>query len=285
MVASNFVAAGVAAAAELSVMQPLDVVKTRLQVQQAAGGMLSQLRHAYRADGLAGLWCGFSPGLAIVVPRRGLKFAAESQFSAWLGTGPWSPIASGAAAGACEALVITPLEVVKVQMQMQSSSVRTAAVHTAATTTARSIAASLWARGLATFYVGVAATVCKHSAHSAAYFASFRRLQPTARAALSSKVRGDLAAGFAAGLAAGTVNNPFDVLKTRQQALALRDARTKARTAPSSPPGLLAGLRHVVRTEGVTALFAGWRAKVLRLGPGSAIVFAVYHAVLERLQA
>ena len=31
-------------------------------------------------------------------------------------------------------------------------------------------------------------------------------------------LRGDLAAGFAAGVAAGTVNNPFDVVKTRAQA-------------------------------------------------------------------
>jgi hypothetical protein len=46
---------------------------------------------------------------------------------------------------------------------------------------------------------------------------------------------------------------------------------------------LLTGMATIVRAEGVAALFAGWAAKVARLGPGSAIIFAVYHAVLVRL--
>eukprot|EP00966_Prymnesium_polylepis_P241513 5585191-Prymnesium_polylepis.1 len=136
----------------------------------------------------------------------------------------------------------------------------------------------MWRRGgVAPFYTGLGATVCKHSAHSMVYFAGFRQCQCSARAALGTNVRGDLAAGFVAGCAAGTVNNPFDVVKSREQAMA------HALTPGSRAPGVLAGLQRVARAEGVGALFSGWTAKVLRLGPGSAIIFAVYHAALDRL--
>ena len=201
----------------------------------------------------------------IVVPRRGLKFAINEALLGCLGNVPGGPLLAGAGAGACEALAITPLEVVKVQMH-SNVGVQPASVLT--------IAARLWQSGrLAAFYTGISATVAKHSAHSTVYFGTFRAMQHGARAALDSHVRGDALAGFAAGIAGGTVNNPFDVVKSRAQVAA---------HLPGSA-SLVAGLARVVRTGGASALFAGWTAKVLRLGPGSAVIFASYHCVLERL--
>ena len=78
----SFAAAGIAAALELSIMQPLDVVKTRLQLQSSQlttadhySSTLHALRKIHMAEGMAGLWRGFGTGLAIVVPRRGFKVA------------------------------------------------------------------------------------------------------------------------------------------------------------------------------------------------------------------
>ena len=139
-------------------------------------------------------------------------------------------------------------------------------------------AARLWRLGgLAPFYTALGATVVKHSAHSCVYYAGFQLAQRHAREWLHSTVRGDLAAGFLAGVAAGTVNNPFDVVKSRQQAHAHR-------AAPSSrDSSVFAGIVQIARREGASTLFTGWGAKVARLGPGSAIIFAVYHAIKERL--
>ena len=104
---------------------------------------------------------------------------------------------------------------------------------------------------------GMRATVAKHSCHSCVYFATFAEMQahlqapPRAAAAHTGaahsaaahapggsgqagqgrRVGSSLGAGFVAGVAAGTVNNPFDVLKSRQQvALALTLAPTLALT-------------------------------------------------------
>lgn len=281
----TFVAAGVAAAGELSIMQPLDVVKTRLQMPSSCSSSQQQatmtttwtvLRQIYFSDGLVGLWRGFGPGLGIVVPRRGLKFALNGLFVSWLGGNAAGALVAGGAAGACEAVVITPLEVIKVQMQSHDP-------HSPGQRRSMGrVAVRLWQRGgIRTLYTGLWPTVCKHSVHSCVYFASFGQCQPRARGALQSRVQGDLASGFVAGCAAGAVNNPFDVLKSRVQASAHMRSMPRDGDAPST--SVLRGLAHIIRHEGAGTLFAGLGAKVCRLGPGSAIIFAVYHAVLDRL--
>ena len=131
-----FAAAGVAAAVELSIMQPLDVVKTRLQLQGSQlatadrySGTWHALRSIHAAEGAAGLWRGFGTGLAIVIPRRGLKFAFNDFFRSVLQPRRGATerpsfhcnLAAGCLAGACEAVLVTPLEVIKVVMHSEPS--------------------------------------------------------------------------------------------------------------------------------------------------------------------
>lgn len=103
-------------------------------------------------------------------------------------------------------------------------------------------------------------------------------------------MRASLGAGFVAGVAAGTVNNPFDVVKSRQQVAAAAGLRghtlgaaAAAQRVARVSPGLLADMAELVRAEGVSALFRGWGAKVARLGPGSAIIFATHGLMVEAL--
>ena len=214
-----FAAAGVAAAVELSVMQPLDVVKTRLQLQSSQfatadrySGTWHALRSIHAAEGAAGLWRGFGTGLAIVIPRRGLKFAFNDFFKSVLQPRRGATerpsfhcnLAAGGLAGACEAVLITPLEVIKVAMQsepnpnpnpnpspnpnpnpkpkqvaMQSERAPQGTRSTGFVRVARAAAAQ---RGLLS---GMRATVAKHSCHSCVYFATFAELQARIRASPS----------------------------------------------------------------------------------------------------
>lgn len=290
--ADTFLAAGVAAAVELTLVQPLDVIKTRLHLESAAaprsdrfgGSTLSALRHIHAAEGLRGLWRGFGSGLAVVVPRRGLKFAFNSMFTDLFEHMPSRrrALLSGGLAGALEAVLVTPAEVLKVIMQSERT-------QRGATTTKL---ASAWravhaAGGLSAWYSGLGATVAKHSVHSCVYFASFaevRRACAPADESTSAVVSVVLSAGagFVAGICAGVCNNPFDVLKSRQQvaaAAALRGHELAVDYARVER----GGLPSLVRAEGVCILWRGLGAKLLRLGPGSAIIFTVYEAVLRRL--
>ena len=303
----SFVAAGTAAAVELSLVQPLDVVKTRLHLADSkvatsdrfGGSTFRALRAIFHAEGMRGLWRGFGTGLAIVVPRRGLKFAANETIGALLERAGLAPrrraLLAGGLAGALEACVITPLEVLKVSMQTERT--QRGATPTRLLAVCRAVSAD----GLAAWYSGLGATVAKHSIHSCVYFASYAELKasslaPAAHATAAERVRFSAASGFVAGTCAGACNNPFDVLKSRQQVAAAAGVRghelardyasARATGLPRSMwarSELVGSMLQLVESEGVRVLWRGLGAKLLRLGPGSAIIFTVYEATLSRL--
>jgi len=128
--------------------------------------------------------------------------------------------------------------------------------------------------------------VSKHAAHSCFYFAAFhetKKLAPAGEMSRAREMAWDLGAGFVAGVAAATANNPFDVVKTRQQAgaAAVEGHAAGAEFAAARGRSLPAWALELVRTEGATGLYKGYVAKVGRLGPGSAIIFCVYNQVLR----
>jgi solute carrier family 25 2-oxodicarboxylate transporter 21 len=300
---TSFIAGGVAAAVELSVMQPLDLVKTRLQLQGRSRlfnadrftGTFNALLLIYRAEGAAGLWRGFGSGLAIVIPRRGLKFAANDGFRSLLasrGSTQELPfrlsMLAGGLTGACEAVVITPLEVVKVAMQSERTP--RGRVPTGMFAVARAAVTS------GSAFNGLQATVCKHCAHSCVFFGTFAELRARAppRTGLLDSLGVSLGAGFVAGVAAALVNNPFDVVKSRQQVAAAASipghaigAAYKTAVIPFSPAhgsgGVLSSLAWILQTEGLRGWYRGVTAKVLRLGPGSAIICAAHDCVTRVL--
>merc|ERR1719464_2377785 len=101
----------------------------------------------------------------------------------------------------------------------------------------------------------------------------------------SQKIAWDLGAGFVAGVAAATANNPFDVVKTRQQvgAAAGLSSHAVAREFAASRRSLSQWAAELARTEGPAAFYKGYVAKVARLGPGSALIFCTYEQVVALL--
>ncbi|CAK0792202.1 unnamed protein product [Prorocentrum cordatum] len=51
--------------------------------------------------------------------------------------------------------------------------------------------------------------------------------------------------------------------------------------ASRAPQGVIREMAELVRCEGPRSLFKGYVAKVARLGPGSALIFAVYEQMLQ----
>lgn len=285
-----FFSASSAAVVELSIMQPLDVVKTRMHLQGAGvatgdnfAGTAGALRGIYRAEGALGLYRGFVPGLCVVIPRRGFKFLFYESFISllWSGEGaaPFSrSMAAGGLAGAAEACIITPIECVKIAMQSEKAS----SAPTGMLEFARSM---VQAGGVSSLYSGLCATMAKHTAHSCFYFAAFhetKKFAPVGQKSRAEKVFWDLGSGFVAGCAAATANNPFDVVKTRQQvgAASAVSGHAAAKEFAQQQHSLLGWIVNLVRSEGPSSLFKGYVAKVGRLGPGSAIIFCTYEQLM-----
>lgn len=290
-----FVSAGVAAVVELAIMQPLDVIKTRMHLQGTGvqtgdnfGSTLNALRGIRAQEGALGLWRGFVPGLCVVIPRRGFKFMFYDKFIAllWRGDKAKAPfgqsLVAGGLSGASEAVIITPLECVKIAMQSEKAARGSSTTGMVAFATAM-----IRHGGLSSVYSGLGATVAKHTAHSCFYFAAFhesKKLVPKAWSESKLKQMGtSLASGFVAGCAAATANNPFDVVKTRQQVGAASGLshHVAAQEFAGVQRSLSAWALHLLRTEGPTAFYKGYGAKIARLGPGSAIIFCVYEQVLS----
>jgi len=192
-------------------------------------------------------------------------------------------LVAGGLAGASEACIITPLECVKIAMQSEKATAGSS--HTGMLAFGMSM---IRAGGIGSIYSGLAATVSKHTAHSCCYFAAYHETkkylapiggQGTTKAQQVSK---DLVAGFIAGCAAATANNPFDVVKTRQQvgAASVVAHHAAAQEFSQSSRSLFGWAALLMRTEGPAAFYKGYVAKVARLGPGSAIIFSVYEQVM-----
>lgn len=291
---ASFVAGGAAATAELVIMQPLDVVKTRMHLQglgvQSGDNFpttLGAIRGIRNAEGMIGLWRGFVPGLCVVIPRRGFKFMfydAAISF-VWSGDKKKAPflqsMAAGGMAGGAEACIITPIECIKIAMQSEKAAGGTSG----APTNMRAFAGAMIRHGgISCLYAGLAATIAKHAAHSCFYFAAFhetKKLMPEGKQSQIMTVCWDLLGGFVAGVAAATANNPFDVVKTRQQvgAASALGHHAAAQEFACKRGNMLQWTINLVRNEGLLSLYKGYVAKVARLGPGSAIIFCLYEQV------
>lgn len=124
-------AGGSAGFIEVCIMQPLDVIKTRFQVQTKVDGTNKVyytgvgdcFRKMYKAEGISSFYKGIIPPILVESPKRAWKFLTFEQFKKICSFGPDNkptPITyllAGLAAGTTEGFLVNPFEVVKVSLQ------------------------------------------------------------------------------------------------------------------------------------------------------------------------
>jgi len=294
-------------------LQPLDVVKTRLQVQDGAAralplyrGTLHALRTVAATEGAAALYAGLGPALLGAGVSWGAYFAAYSgakdRWAARLGGGagelpPGAHLAAAAEAGAAVVLLTNPLWVVKTRMQLQArgraaaravpAGARAAAPartrYRGAVSALRSIVRD---EGLAGLYRGLLPSLLLVS-HGAVQFAVYEELKRGARGALGGgapdapatalPTAAVAAAGALSKLAATAVTYPTQVVRARMQQRQLAAGVGPRYDAP------LAALRTVLAREGARGLYKGLAPTLLRVVPQSAITLVVYERVVGAL--
>uniref|UniRef100_A0A8C3PB54 Mitochondrial 2-oxodicarboxylate carrier n=1 Tax=Chrysemys picta bellii TaxID=8478 RepID=A0A8C3PB54_CHRPI len=112
---------------EICLMHPLDVVKTRFQIQRGKTDPTSykslgdSFRTIFRTEGLFGFYKGILPPIMAETPKRAVKFFTFEQYKKLLGHASLSPgltfAVAGLGSGLTEAVVVNPFEVVKVSLQ------------------------------------------------------------------------------------------------------------------------------------------------------------------------
>ncbi|KDN34778.1 hypothetical protein RSAG8_12151, partial [Rhizoctonia solani AG-8 WAC10335] len=125
----QFGAGAFAGVTEICIFYPLDVVKTRMQLETGKSpSMLTSFKNIIREEGAGRLYRGLVPPLLLEAPKRAVKFASNDfwgkTFVKQSPDGKMTQglsILTGAAAGATESFVVVPFELVKIRLQDKTS--------------------------------------------------------------------------------------------------------------------------------------------------------------------
>ena len=179
-------------------------------------------------------------------------------------------ILTGATAGATEAFVVVPFELVKIRLQDRAQAHK----YTGMIDCASKI---IKAEGLLAMYQGLESTIWRHVMWNAGYFGCIfqvRQLMPKAETN-NQQMLNDVLAGACGGTVGTILNTPFDVVKSRIQ------NSPKVAGSVRKYNWALGSLATVMKEEGFGALYKGFLPKVLRLGPGGGILLVVYTGVMD----
>ncbi|XP_033637984.1 mitochondrial 2-oxodicarboxylate carrier-like [Asterias rubens] len=279
-------AGGSAGLVEVSLMHPLDVIKTRFQIQGGPQGemygtsMVDLVKKMYRTEGALSVYKGILPPILAETPKRAVKFFTFEQYKSVFLFGAPSPTAltftlAGLCSGLTEGFIINPFEVVKVRLQAERLRF---SQQTSAFTLARSVFREN-GFGRNGFYKGLTATLGRHGVFNMIYFSFYHNIKQYFPEAKSPKLEfgRKFAIGLCAGTLASTINIPFDVAKSRIQGPQPVPGEVKYRTCFKT-------MKTVYAEEGFFALYKGLLPKIMRLGPGGAIMLLVYEHAYDWLK-
>jgi len=223
------------------------------------------------------LYRGITAPILMEAPKRATKFAANDEWGKFyrglFGIPKMNQslsVLTGASAGATEAFVVVPFELVKIRLQDKASAAKYNGMVDVIRQTIRQ-------EGLLALYNGLESTMWRHILWNAGYFGCIfqvRQLLPKADSK-SGQITNDIISGSIGGTVGTVLNTPMDVVKSRIQ-------------NTQKVPGVVAkynwawpAIATVAREEGFAALYKGFLPKVLRLGPGGGILLVVYTGVLD----
>lgn len=266
---------------------PLDLAKTRLQNQRTVSQAGSQpakqlyknmfdcLFKVARAEGIRGLYKGLGVNVLLVNPEKAIKLAVNDQARVFFGGRtsflplPYEMLA-GALAGLCQISITTPMEFLKIQMQIAGRSEAGAAPakSVSATTVAMQL---IKQKGIGGIYKGLGATLARDVPFSCIYFPMFAFINLKGYKEDGSKPHPvhSLCGGLFSGMTAALAVNPLDVIKTRLQTL----KRVEGETTYN---GIVDCAVKVYRQEGFSAFYKGAVPRMIVIAPLFGIAQMVY---------
>ena len=179
-------------------------------------------------------------------------------------------ILTGASAGATEAFVVVPFELVKIRLQDKAQAGKYNGM-------VDCFAKVIRAEGILALYNGLESTLWRHILWNAGYFGCIFQVREWLPKATnkSGQMGNDLLAGAIGGTVGTILNTPMDVVKSR-----IQNSPKIAGTVPKYNWAWPA-VGTVFREEGFSALYKGFLPKVLRLGPGGGILLVVFTGVMD----
>lgn len=278
----HFLSGTAAGISEVIVGQPLDTVKSRVQVELMSSkatitrGDMAILWDSLQKDGLLQLYRGSLSRIISGGVGGALLFGTFSSFKEIFDVKPerdgiftFGFMISASGTGIVESVVYTPFELIKVRAQVANTK------SSSFVGTYNEILTSK--HGIATLFRGMSATMAREALGNLALFSSYQWCKNTFSRIFkkpSNKASYDiiLLSGGISGLCFWTVAHPFDTLKSIIQA----DSVLKPKYF-----GLWDCFGKVTKEKGIWSLYRGLSLSLIRAFPVNACAFATYEAVLS----
>mmetsp|Transcript_14398 Transcript_14398/g.43236 ORF Transcript_14398/g.43236 Transcript_14398/m.43236 type:complete len:242 (-) Transcript_14398:342-1067(-) len=117
---------GCAGGISIILMNPTDVIKTRMQASRGQPSIVSLLKDVYRSEGALGFWRGWSPNVARCFVGNAAEIGCYDGFKNHIiknnvfSDGPMAHFAASGGAGIVSAVFSTPVDVVKTRIMNQA---------------------------------------------------------------------------------------------------------------------------------------------------------------------
>ncbi|KEQ69559.1 asparaginyl-tRNA synthetase [Aureobasidium namibiae CBS 147.97] len=270
--AANMAAGAFAGVAEHSVMYPIDLLKTRMQVMSPTPaaiytGLGNAIATISRAEGYLSLWRGLSSVIVGAGPAHAVYFATYEVVKQQMGGNaaghhPLAAATSGACATIASDAFMNPFDVIKQRMQVHGS------VYTSITQCARSVFRN---EGLRAFYVSYPTTLAMTVPFTALQFTAYESITKAMHRRDGYDPLTHCTAGGLAGGIAAAATTPLDVIKTLLQT---RGSSTDAEIRGAK--GLFDAAGIIARRDGAKGFFRGMKARVVTAAPSTAICWSAY---------
>lgn len=273
-----------------SVTFPLDITKTRLQIQGERASSLSTTASTnlpYRGmirtavgiveeEGLRNLWSGVTPAILRHVVYTGSRMTSyELLRNNVLRRNPdgkfalWKSVIAGMTAGAFGQLIASPTDLVKVQMQMEGKRVLIEGRQPRVLNTSHAFSNIVSKHGVRGLWKGWAPNVQRAALVNMGDLTTYDTVKHILIGHTSLQdnwVTHTISSGCA-GLIAATISTPADVVKTRIM------------NNPKLYRGTLDCFLSAVREEGLVSLYKGWLPTWTRMAPWSLTFWLVYERI------
>ncbi|KAG0230261.1 hypothetical protein BGW42_001059 [Actinomortierella wolfii] len=284
----DFVAGTLAGMAQVTVGQPMDTIKTRLQIEGQSGrfsGPMDCLRKTIRNEGFLGLYKGMASPLVGVAAVNALLFGAYSNLKKIQEAYPGAPLTlgqiaiAGGGAGVVNAILASPVELLKIRMQAQYGSGSTVRYKGPVDCARQLIREHGVKNGLMRGYW---ITVIREIPAYAAFYAGFEGMKRTLTPAgedsrtYHHSLLALMTSGATGGISYWVACYPLDMLKSMIQ----------NQNEPLKGAFYLVGsAKKVYREHGIAPFFRGFTPTIIRAVPAAAATFTTYELVMRALSA
>lgn len=272
-VSRGILAGSAAGVASTLVCHPLDAIRTRIQSSGTVySGVLDCLSRTVRAEGPRSLYKGLSAPLLAQAVYKSVIFGSNSALHSFAGSkfGDKEKLRTfvfGAASGAVNAFVVTPVELIRNRLIVDKGKSPLGVVEDV-----------LRRKGISGMWRGLSSTICRDSTGVGCWFLGFEMAKHAFRSTKKDSEQAlsyveILISGSVGGISFWTVALPFDSIKSVIQVSDSNTSKSMIRVG-----------REIIQSKGFMYLYRAWPVAFGRGIPGAAVTLSTHDYVLKFLQ-